>query len=102
MDLEQLRQTLLATARANRPEDHVPYAFEKRVMAHLEMKPAMELGALWARALWRAAAPCVAVSLVLLGISFFVSADATLVSDEGSPDLEETMLAVIDQSEETW
>ena len=102
MDLDLLRQKLLATARANPPADHVPYAFEKRVLAHLTVKPVLDLSALWARALWRAAAPCVAVSLLLLGVSSFIGTDASSASDEVSPDLEETMLAVIDQSEEVW
>jgi hypothetical protein len=102
MNLEPLRQKLLSAARANPPDDHVPYAFEKRVMAHLAGKPALDLGALWARALWRAAAPCVAVSLLLLGVSSFVGTETSSGADEAAPDLEETMLAVIDQSEEVW
>lgn len=100
MNLEQLRLKLLATARANPTEDHVPYAFEKRVMAHLKTKPAMDISALWARALWRAAAPCVAISLLLGAWSFFTANDAA--SESLSQDFEQTMLAVIDQSEETW
>ena len=102
MNLEPLRHKLLAAARANPPDDRVPYAFEKRVMAHLSVKPALDLSALWARALWRAAAPCVAVSLLLLGVTSFVGTEATSAGDDASPDLEETMLAVIDQSEEVW
>jgi hypothetical protein len=102
MNLESLRQKLLAAARACPPDDHVPYAFEKRIMAHLESKPALDFGALWARALWRAAAPCVAVSLLLLGALSFVGSETSSMGDESSPDLEETMLAVIDQSEDVW
>ena len=101
MNLERLRLKLLATARANPSGNHVPYAFEKRVLAHLAVRPVLDLSALWARALWRAAAPCVAVSLLLLGVSSFVSTETSSASDD-SPDLEETMLAVIDQSEEVW
>ena len=101
MNLEHLRQKLLDTARANPPEDHVPYAFEKRVMAHLSEKPMMDLGALWARALWRAAASCVAISLLLGAWSFFTTSDA-VASENLSQDFEQTMLAVIDQSEEVW
>lgn len=102
MNFDHLSQKLLSAARANPPDDRVPYAFEKRVMAHLGAKPALDLGALWARALWRAAAPCVAVSLLLLGVSSFVGSETSSANDEASPDLEETMLAVIDQSEEVW
>jgi len=102
MNLEPLRQKLLSAARANPTDDRVPYAFEKRVMAHLAAKPALDLSALWARAMWRAAAPCVAVSLLLLGVTAFVGTETGSANDEASPDLEETMLAVIDQSEEVW
>ena len=101
MNLDLLRQKLLATARANPPEDHVPYAFEKRVMAHLELKPAMDLSALWARALWRAAAPCVGLCLMLGAWSLFNANDST-ASESLSQDFEQAMLAVVDQSEETW
>lgn len=102
MNLENLRHKLLAAARNHPPEDRVPYAFEKRVMAYLAARPAMDIGALWARALWRAAAPCVAVSLLLLCVTPFVGSDTSTANDGTPPDLEETMLAVIDQSEETW
>ncbi len=102
MNLEQMRQKLLASARAHPPDDHVPYAFEKRIMASLTAKPALDLGALWARALWRAAAPCVAVSLLLLAVSAFVGTQTSSSNEENPLDLEETMLAVIDQSEEVW
>ena len=101
VNLEQLRQKLLKTAQANPPDGHVPYAFEKRVLALLATKTVPDLGALWARALWRAAAPCVAVSLLLLGVSSFVGTDLSS-GEEVSLDFEETMLAVIDQSEEVW
>jgi len=80
----------------------VPYAFEKRIMANLKAKPVLYRGALWARALWRAAAPCVAISLLLLCISTFLGRETSPVSQEMAPNLEETMLAVIDQSEEVW
>jgi hypothetical protein len=101
MNLEHLRQKLLASARANPADEHVPYAFEKRVMANLAARPALDLSALWARALWRAAAPCVAISLLLGAWSFFTANDVA-ASESLSQDFEQTMLAVIEQSEETW
>jgi hypothetical protein len=101
MDLEQLRQKLLATARANPPEDDVPYAFEKRVMANLSAKPALDFRALWARAMWRAAAPCVGLCLMLGAWSFFTGNNST-ASESLSQDFEQAMLAVVDQSEEIW
>ena len=108
MNLETLRQKLLAAARANPPADRVPYAFEKRIMARLAEPPALDLAALWARALWRAAAPCAAFML-LLGVWSFVGAQ----NNFGSPGLtdsgdfaqhfEQTMLAAVEEPvEETW
>lgn len=108
MNLETLRQKLLATARANPPADRVPYAFEKRIMARLAEQPALDLAALWARALLRAAAPCVAVML-LLGVWSFIGAQNNFgaTSPAGSEDFaqhfEQTMLAAVEEPvEETW
>jgi len=101
MNLEPLRHKLISTARANPPDDHVPYAFEKRVMAHLGTKPAMDLGAIWARALWRAAAPCVAITLLLGAWSLFTASETT-AGESLSHAFEQAMLAVVDQSEEAW
>ena len=107
MNLESLRQKLLAAARANPPRDHVPYAFEKRILARLKDKPALDLSALWARALWRAAAPCVAITL-LLGAWSLVgvnpnSANLSAEDQDLSQHFERTMLAAVDEPiEEIW
>ncbi|MCL4785168.1 MAG: hypothetical protein KJ070_00030 [Verrucomicrobia bacterium] len=101
MNLEALRHKLLSAARAHPPADHVPYAFEKRILARLNSRPAPDLGALWARALWRAAAPCVAVSLLLGAWTLFTAQDS-VAGEELSQDFEQAMLAVVGASEETW
>lgn len=105
MNLEQLQKKLVAAARNNPPGDGVPYAFEKRILAQLAAQPATDGSALWARSLWRAAVPCVAVTLVLAALSFtFVPADSA--SSAGSEDLsqqfEQTLFASADQLEENW
>src|ERR1035441_10170892 len=64
MNVTQLERKLIAAARANPPSDRVPYAFEKRIMAHLAAQPVVDDWALWARALLRAAAPCVVAKSV--------------------------------------
>lgn len=107
MKLEQLRQKLLAAARANPPGDHVPYAFEKRILARLAAQPLPDLWNLWANALWRAAVPCVALVLVLGAVSFFVAGNngngnGKTTAEEFSLDFEQTMLAAVDQSGEVW
>lgn len=107
MNLEQLQQKLLAAARAHPPGDHVPYAFEKRIMSCLATVPAPDFSALWARALWRAAAPCVAVAILLgvwsLGGDGSSTAAGLANREDFSQHFERTMLAVADeQTEDIW
>ena len=103
MNTEELRKKLLAAARANSPSDHVPLAFEKRILANLATKPAADIAALWARALWRAAIPCVAVTVLLGAFSFMPSTNNTTTNEEDlSQTFEQTMLASADQLEENW
>ena len=104
MKIEELRAKLLAAARANPPGDHVPLAFERRVLAHLAVKPPVELAALWARALWRATVPCVAIT-VLLGVVSFIPTRNIMNStneEDLSQTFEQTLLASSDQQEEIW
>ena len=98
MNLAELERKLIAAARANPPGDQVPYAFEKRIMALLAARPVMDDWALWARALWRAAAPCVAIMLVLGAWSFFASQSSPSTNDV-SQELEKTLLAAVDQDQ---
>jgi anti-sigma-K factor RskA len=101
MNLTELQKKLLAAARAHPPSDHVPVAFEQRVLAHLAARSPVDVSALWARALWRAVLPCVAVTVVLLVASFSLTTAA-----HAEPDLaqafEQTLLATSDQLEEIW
>jgi len=100
MNLAELERKLMAAARANPPSDRVPYAFEKRIMALLAAKPVADAGTLWARALWRAAAPCVAIMLLLGTWSWLASRNSSPANDL-SQDLEETLLAAVDQDQPT-
>jgi anti-sigma-K factor RskA len=101
MNLTELQKKLLAAARANPPSDHVPVAFEQRVLAHLKARRPVDVSALWARALWRAVVPCVALTVVLLVASVSLTTEA-----QAEPDLaqafEQTMLAASEQLEEIW
>lgn len=65
MDLEKLQQQLMAAAKAAVPSDHVPYAFEKRIMARLTAPLTVDVWALWGNWLWRAVTPCASVMAVL-------------------------------------
>lgn len=103
MKLDELQKKLLAAAKANPPADRVPLAFEKRVLANLKASPATDLSALWARALWRAVVPCVAVTVVLAALSFVPANDTEVTSEEDlSQAFEQTLLASSEQPEETW
>ena len=104
MNLAELERKLIAAARANPPSDRVPYAFEKRITAHLAARPVVDDWALWARALWRATAPCVAIMLLLAAWSFFAPQTSTSANDL-SQQLEQTLLAAVDQdqpADSTW
>jgi hypothetical protein len=99
MNSEKLQTKLLAVARQNTPGDHVPFAFEKRIMACLR-KPLADAWSLWGRALWRAAAACVVAVALLGGWSLQTENEASDLSQ----DFEETVLAALDEQvgEETW
>ena len=100
MNLDELQRKLLAAARANPPSEHVPLAFEKRITARLTALPAPDGWALWSSALWRAVAPCVAVMLLFGAWSLFVP-HGTSSGTDLSQDLENTLLAAVDQDQPT-
>ena len=101
MNLESLQQILIAAARAHPPTDRVPYAFEQRIRAQLAALPPVDLAALWARALWRAALPCAAVTFLLATWSFAPSS-ASSTTEDLTQQFEQTLLAAADQLEESW
>ena len=101
MNLAELHKKLLAAARANPPSDHVPYAFEERIMAHLAARPALDVLATWNRTLWRAAAPCVAVMLLLSAWTRFAHS-AENSREALAADLESSLYLPFDNSTETW
>ena len=100
MDLIELKKKLVAAARCHPPGDQVPYAFEKRIMAHLGVRSQIDEWAWWGRALWRGAAACAAVALLLSAWSFLPISGAT--STSGAVDLEEVVLASVNEADVTW
>jgi hypothetical protein len=100
MNVDELQRKLIAAARNNPPSDRVPLAFEKRIMARLSARPVIDEWALWARALWRAATPCVAIMLLLAAWSFFAPSPAA-PSNDLSQEFENTLLAAVDQDQST-
>ena len=104
MNIAELHRKLIKAAKANPPGDRVPYAFEKRIMARLMARPLPDGWALWARALWRATVPCVAITLLLSAWSFFAPVP-TPVSSDLSQEIENTVLAAVEQdpsTDSTW
>ena len=101
LKLEQLRQDLLAAAKSRSPSDAVPGGFEKRVMARLVEQPLHDVWSLWALLLWRAAAPCVGVMLIM-GV-WSASSPLAGSADAADVDLEDTVLAPLTQQlADTW
>jgi hypothetical protein len=104
MNLAELQRKLLAAARADRPSDRVPLAFEKRILARLPLRPALNRGADWARAFWRALAPCAAI-MVLFGAWSLLAPTTNTNGGSGSNDLaqefENTVFAAVDQDQVT-
>jgi len=104
MNLDRLQKKLFAAARAHPPTDRVPLAFEQRVLAHLRARPGADLSALWARALWRAAIPCVALMAVLVALSLVPADKKSEATNEQdlSQVFEQTLLASSTPVEESW
>ena len=96
MNITELQKKLIRAARAEQPSERVPYAFEKRIMAHLKTLPVMDGWAFWGKWMWRAAAPCVALTL-MLGVWSFYTNDAG-GNELSHLSLENTVLAAVDNS----
>lgn len=101
MKTTRLQEKLFAAARHHQPSDAVPYAFEKRIMARLTaVQPVDEL-ALWAKALWRAAASCCLIAVAFAAWSLLPvrSQDAQDFSQE----FETTVFASMGQHiQDSW
>lgn len=97
MNVTELQKKLIAAARANTPEDRVPYAFEKRIMALIPaVTPTDGLG-LWVRGLWQAAVSCAVVALLCGAWAFFNPSSG---GDDLSQNFENTLLASVDQGDQ--
>ena len=101
MNLNQLEQKLMAAARRQPDDDRVPYAFEQRLLARLRAVRPADLGALWARALWRAAMPCLVIALGCAAWAFWYETPA-IPTDDLTPDLELALFDTGDKVAELW
>ena len=105
MNLDELERKLIKVARITPADDRVPYGFEKRVLARLHKACApLDIWSFWAHALWRAAAPCVAVALLLSAWNLFAPAPLQPANSLGAYDVtqefENTLLADVEQDTE--
>jgi hypothetical protein len=98
MNLVELQRKLLAAARSSQPDERVPYAFEQRIMARVRSLPVLDHWGAWAGAMWRAAVPCVAISL-LLGAWTFLTPSNGSSSTDLSQEIDNTVLAALDQEQ---
>ena len=99
MKLVDLEKKLIAVARANPPSDRVPLTFEKRIMALITGRPVPDLWAGWARSLWYAAAPCVAIMLLFSAWAFVESPKQNQnPTIDLAQQLDNTLLAAVDQN----
>jgi hypothetical protein len=101
MKLVNLHKQLIAVARANPPSDRVPPTFEKRIMALIMARPVQDVWAAWAKMLWYAAAPCVAVMLLFSGWAFIESSKNQSPTVDLAQQLDNTLLAAVDQSNDS-
>jgi hypothetical protein len=81
MNQAELHRKLIAAARRYPPSERVPLTFEKRILARIRACPMADHWALWSQALWRAAAPCVAIMLLLGAWGWLTPAAAPPAND---------------------
>ena len=103
MNAEDLKKKLIAAARRNVPSDHVPPGFERRIMALISARPIHDLWAVWAKGLWYAVGPCVAVTLLFSAWAAFGPLHQK-PSVDLAQQLNNTLLAAVDQdnNDSTW
>jgi hypothetical protein len=105
MNMPELERKLIAVARRNPPSERVPFAFEKRIIAHLMTSPRLDSWTLWGRAMWRAAVSCLGIMLLLSTWALFTgNANAPAIgsngnSDDLSAEFENTVLAAANQEQ---
>jgi hypothetical protein len=99
MKVDELQNKLIAAARAQKPDDRVPYAFEKRITALIQARSASYRADLWVRGLWRAAVSCVVLAAICGIWALCTPATSASPSDDLSQSFENTLLASVDQND---
>lgn len=102
MNIDELQRKLLAAGRASPPGDSVPYAFEKRILARLTSRPVADAWMVWNRVLWRAAAPCVALTILLVAWTFVAVPSSANTHDPLADELAGALLAPLENAGDVW
>lgn len=101
MKLNDMHNKVIAVAKKNPPSNHVPYAFEQRVMHRLASVTPHNHWALWGGPLWRAAVSCVAIT-VLCGVWSLTAAPHTESQESFSQAFESAVYAPPAQQDASW
>lgn len=101
-NLDNLQNKLISAARGAQPNEQVPYAFEKRVMARLAEGVRVDLLGAWSAALWRAAFGCVAVAVLSGALALWNSHHKPSTEIDFSQELDTAVLASASSPDEVW
>jgi hypothetical protein len=99
MNLDNLQRKLISAARATQTGDHVPFGFEKRIMARLAERAHFDVISAWSAALWRAAVGCVAVVVLSGALSLWNSYHDR---NDFSKEFDTAVFASAGSVDETW
>jgi hypothetical protein len=102
MNVDELHAKLIAAARKHPPSEHVPLAFEKRVLSQLAARSAPNVWALWCRPLWQGAIFCAVLTLAC-GLWMNGSASKPESADDFSQAFEAAVYAPVSEHiEDAW
>ncbi len=101
MNLPDLHDKLIRSARLSPPDDRVPYAFEKRITALIKDRVAERHRNSWVQGLWRAALSCVVIAFMCGGWMIYSVNHNGSNPEDLSQNFENTLLASVDQSDTT-
>jgi hypothetical protein len=85
-------------ARSLRGDERVPYAFEKRITAHLKNARPADIWNAWAPMMWRAALSCLLITAITAAV---VEVADPSRGELLATDLERTVLAPVDV-DDSW
>ncbi len=97
---DPLIEKLLCVARANPPNDRVPYAFEQRILARLQSGAIPDVWGLWEQVFWRSLPAFLGITLMLGAVTY--TTQATWDSNSLQDDLESALYAEVESTGDRW